>query len=102
MAGFVLCAVAGQFTKSIQARPSRFRVAGATAAYTLDEFLAEASAENGVVSVVGIHPGSTHVVVLTPEGVQTFEFLVTVLPPIYPQRFRSADRRIGCGTNRLL
>jgi hypothetical protein len=62
-------------------------IAGATAAYTLDGFLAEASAENGLVSVVGIHSGSTHVVVLTPSGVQTLEFLITVLPPIYPKGF---------------
>jgi hypothetical protein len=60
-------------------------IAGATAAYTLDGFLAEASAENGLVSVVGIHSGSTHVVVLTPSGVQTLEFLITVLPPFTPK-----------------
>jgi hypothetical protein len=35
-------------------------VAGATAAYSLDSFLADATAANGIVLVTGVHPGSTH------------------------------------------
>ena len=61
-----------------------FEVAGGTAAYSLDSLLAEATASNGVVSVTGIAPGNTHVVVVTPSGIQTFEFLVTTPPPYYP------------------
>jgi hypothetical protein len=62
-------------------------VPGATAAYSLDAFLAEANAEIGLVTVVGNHPGTTHVVVVTPSGVQTFEVLVTTPPPHYPPGF---------------
>ena len=64
-----------------------FEVAGATAAYSLDASLAEASADNGLVSIAGKQPGTTHVVVITPSGVQTFEVLVTTPPPHYPPGF---------------
>jgi hypothetical protein len=64
-----------------------FEVSGATAAYSLDAFMAEATADNGLVSVTGNHPGTTHVVVVTPSGVQTFEVLVTTPPPHYPPGF---------------
>ena len=64
-----------------------FEVAGATAAYSLDASLAEATAENGVVSIAGKQPGTTHVVVITPFGVQTLEVLVTTPPPHYPPGF---------------
>jgi hypothetical protein len=64
-----------------------FEVPGATAAYTLDAFFAEATAENGVVSVEGKVAGATHVVVVTPSGTQTFEILVAMLPPVYPPGF---------------
>jgi hypothetical protein len=49
--------------------------------------LAEATAENGLVSVEGIQPGATHVMVITPSGVQTLEVLVTTPPPHYPSGF---------------
>lgn len=64
-----------------------FEVTGATAAYTLDSFLADAAADNGLVSVTGKQPGTTHVVVVTPSGVQTFDVLVTTPPPHYPPGF---------------
>jgi hypothetical protein len=64
-----------------------FEIAGATAAYSLDASLAEATADNGLVSVAGKQPGTTHVVVITPSGVQTFEVLVTTPPPQYPPGF---------------
>jgi hypothetical protein len=64
-----------------------FEVPGATAAYSLDSSLADATASNGIVSVVGISHGTTHIVVVTSSGVQTFEFLVTLLPPVYPPGF---------------
>src|ERR1700730_3881041 len=64
-----------------------FEVAGATAAYSLDASLAEATADNGLVEVTGKQPGTTHVVVITPSGVQTFEFLVTTPPRHYPPGF---------------
>jgi hypothetical protein len=64
-----------------------FPVPGATAAYSLDATFAEATADNGVVSITGNQSGTTHVMVVTPSGVQTFEVLVTVLPPVYPPGF---------------
>jgi hypothetical protein len=64
-----------------------FEVAGATAAYSLDASLAEATADNGLVSIAGKQPGTTHVVVITPLGEQTFEVLVTTPPPHYPPGF---------------
>ncbi len=67
------------------------QVAGATAAYSMDSFLAEASAENGVVSIVGIHPGTTHVVVVTSSEPQTLEVFVTTPAPIYPPGFVSPE-----------
>ncbi len=64
-----------------------FPVDGATAAYSMDESLAEAAAENGVVSITGNQPGTTHVMVVTPAGVQTLEVLIPVPPPHYPPGF---------------
>ena len=64
-----------------------FAVSGATAAYSLDPFLAEATAENGAVSLTGKQPGTTHIVVITPSGLQTLEVLVTTPPPHYPPGF---------------
>ncbi len=64
-----------------------FEVAGATAAYSLDATVAEATAEKGLVSVEGKQPGTTHVVVITASGVQTFEVLVTTPAPRYPVGF---------------
>ncbi len=64
-----------------------FQVAGATAAYTMDSFLAEATADDGLVSITGIHPGTTHVVVITSSEPQTFEVFVTTPRPIYPPGF---------------
>ena len=43
-------------------------VAGATAAYSLDSNIAEASAANGMVEILGKAPGSTNVVVVTPPA----------------------------------
>ncbi len=64
-----------------------FEVPGATAAYSLDSFLAEAAADNGLVSITGNQPGTTHVMVVTPSGVQNFEVLVNTPPPNYPPGF---------------
>jgi hypothetical protein len=64
-----------------------FDVPGATAAFGLDEFIAEATADNGQVAVTGNQPGATQVVVVTPAGTQTFEIRVTQPPPNYPVGF---------------
>ena len=55
-------------------------VPGATAAYSLDGDggIVEASAANGVVAIAGKRPGSTHIVVVTAAGIQTFAVTVPV------------------------
>jgi hypothetical protein len=85
----VLCSLQspGQVYKVDPDKTITFQVDGATAAYTLDGFFAEATAENGQVSVEGKVAGDTHVVVVTPSGTQTFEILVNLMPPVYPPGF---------------
>ncbi|HML17078.1 MAG TPA: hypothetical protein VK419_08630 [Bryobacteraceae bacterium] len=60
-------------------------IPGATAAYAVDPQIAEASADQGIVAVMGKSPGTTHLIVVTPGGVQTLEILVPMPPPIYPR-----------------
>ena len=85
LALFLCCLLLpGQVYKVDPHKSITFQVDGATAAYTLDEFFAEATAENGVVTVEGKVAGDTHVVVVTPSGAQTFEILVNLMPPVYP------------------
>lgn len=62
-------------------------VAGATAAYSLDSSVVEASAANGVVAIQGAGPGSTNVIVVTSTGVQTLSVVVPQPPPSYPPGF---------------
>jgi Carboxypeptidase regulatory-like domain len=58
-------------------------VAGATAAYSLDSNIAEASAASGVVEILGKAPGSTNVVVVT----------VPMPPPVLPPGFEPPERQ---------
>lgn len=60
-------------------------VPGATAAYTIDPRIAEASADQGVVNLMGKSPGSTHLVVVTPSGVEILGIVVPMPPPVYPK-----------------
>jgi hypothetical protein len=60
-------------------------VAGATAAYSVDSEIADASADQGIVTVLGKSPGSTHIAVIAPGGVQTLEIVVPMPPPHYPK-----------------
>lgn len=62
-------------------------VAGATAAYSLDSTVAEASAANGVVQVYGHAPGATNVMVVTAAGVQAIAIVVPQPAPSYPPGF---------------
>jgi SdrD B-like domain/Pilus formation protein N terminal region len=83
----VLTAVAAQpatYTVGYQKTIS-VTVAGATAAYTVDPQIAEASADQGTVDVTGKSPGRTHLMVVTADGVQSLEILVPMPPPIYPR-----------------
>src|ERR1041385_7197915 len=71
-------------------------VAGATAAYSLDPNIADATAFNGVVEIVGKAPGSTSIVVVTSAGAQTLAVTVPVPPPILPPGFEPPER-LGTG-----
>ncbi len=59
---------------------TRVRVEGATAAYSLDALITRAAASNGVVTLVGRAPGTTHVVVTTAAGVQFLRITVGEAP----------------------
>lgn len=62
-------------------------VPGATAAYSLDPSVAEATATNGVVEIAGTGPGATNVMIVTATGVQTLSVVVPQPPPSYPPGF---------------
>ena len=66
-------------------------LSGATAAYSLDPAIAEASAENGMVEVTGKAPGSTNIVIVTQSGVQTLAVTVPVPPPSLPPGFERPE-----------
>ena len=73
-------------------------IAGATAAYSLDSTIAEASAASGAVEILGKSPGSTNIVVVTAAGVQTIGVTVPVPPPVLPPGFDPPERQ-GSGEN---
>src|SRR5689334_10821797 len=62
-------------------------VSGATAAYSMDSLIADATAAQGTVVIEGRAPGTTSVIVVTPAGVQTLSVLVPQPPPSYPPGF---------------
>jgi uncharacterized protein (DUF2141 family) len=67
-------------------------LSGATAAYSLDSNIVEASAANGVVEIFGKAPGSANIVVVTAAGVQTIAITVPVPPPVLPPGFEPPER----------
>jgi hypothetical protein len=73
-------------------------VAGATAAYSLDSNIVDATAANGMVEIVGKGPGSTNIVIVTPAGAQTLAVTVPVPPPILPPGFEPPEHQ-GTGEN---
>ena len=56
---------AAQSASVVYEKTIQVQVPGATAAYSLDPLNAEASASNGVVTIVGKGPGSATVMVVT-------------------------------------
>src|SRR5215510_10756200 len=70
-----------------------FSAAGATAAYSLDANVLEASAANGVVTMTGKGPGTTNVVVVTAAGVRTVNVIVPVPPPSLPPGFEPPEHQ---------
>ncbi len=73
-------------------------VSGATAAYSLDSTIAEASAANGMVEILGKGPGSANIVVVTSAGVQTIAVTIPMPPPVLPPGFEPPERQ-GSGEN---
>ena len=63
------------------------RIPGATAAYSLNSFYADASVVDGVVTIQGKNPGSTTVMVVTGVGLQSFRVSVPQPAPVYPAGF---------------
>jgi hypothetical protein len=71
-------------------------IAGATAAYSLDSNIADATATNGLVEVVGKAPGATNIVVVTPAGAQTIAIFIPTPAPVLPPGFEPPER-LGSG-----
>src|SRR5262249_40702473 len=70
----------------------------ATAAYSLDSNIAEASAANSSVEILGKGPGSTTIMVVTPAGVETLAVVVPVPPPSLPPGFEPPERQNAAET----
>jgi hypothetical protein len=66
-------------------------ITGATAAYSLDSSIVDASAGNGTVEITGKNPGTTNVVIVTQSGVQTLAVSVPVPPPSLPPGFEPPE-----------
>jgi hypothetical protein len=60
---------------------------GALAAFSLDDFCAEAKAQDETLTILGKNPGSAHIVVVMHDGTKTFEVRVLPAPPSYPPGF---------------
>lgn len=73
-------------------------VAGATAAYSLDSNIADATAANGMVEILGKAPGATNIMIVTPAGAQTLAVVVPIPPPVLPPGFEPPER-LGTGEN---
>ena len=91
---YILLATASSFAIQGQAALSvgyqkriEIAIGGATAAYTLDSNIAEATAANGLVQITGKLPGSTNMVIVTQGGVQTLAITVTAPPSVLPPGF---------------
>ena len=84
LAAVALSAHAASYTVGYQ-KSVTIPMPGATAAYALDPAIAEASATQGVLTLSGYGPGTTHVVVIAPQGVVTLEVVVPIPPTIYPK-----------------
>jgi hypothetical protein len=69
------------------------RVAGATAAYSVNSFYADASANDGVVTVQGNRPGTTTIMVITGAGIQSFRVSIPEPRPQYPPGFEPPANR---------
>ena len=69
------------------------RVPGATAAYSVNSFYAEASCSDGVVTVQGNNPGTTTIVIISGVGIQTFHVSIPQPAPSLSAGIRTAPRQ---------
>jgi hypothetical protein len=76
---------------------AQIAVSGATAAYSLDSIIADASASAGVVEVLGKSPGATNIIIVTPAGVQTLAVTVSPPVPILPPGFEGPRNEGAAG-----
>jgi hypothetical protein len=65
-------------------------VPGATAAYSLDSSIVEASASAGTVEIAGKQPGTTNIIIVTSAGVQSLPVVVPAPRPALPPGFEPA------------
>lgn len=94
----LLCNIAGLGQSIITVpyqKTSTFPVAGATAAYSLDSSIAEATVSAEIIEVYGKAPGATHVIVVTSAGVQSFSITVPQPPPMLPPNFLAQENENG-------
>jgi hypothetical protein len=92
----IACCLAAQGQSPISVayqKTLQLPVAGATAAYSLDSNIADATATNGVVEIVGKAPGSTNIIVVTSAGAQTLAVTVPVPPSVLPVGFEPPERQ---------
>lgn len=88
VAFFCAAAVSAQVPVSVGFQKNvQLPVAGATAAYSLDSEIVEATAADGIVSIQGKRPGTTNIIVVTSAGAQTVSVTVPQPPPSYPPGF---------------
>jgi hypothetical protein len=78
----------GQSASVVYLKSIQVQFPGATAAYSLDPLNADASADRGLVTIVGKAPGQAKIMVVTPDGVRTLEITVLQPTPIYPAGFQ--------------
>src|SRR5689334_22088721 len=94
----MLCNIAGLGQSIITVpyqKSTTFPVAGATAAYSLDGSIAEATVTSEVIEIYGKAPGTTHVIVVTSGGVQSFSITVPQPPPMLPPNFIAQQNENG-------
>ncbi len=80
------CSLTAQIT--VQAgKQTQVPAPGSTSAVSLNLHVADASVENGVLTITGVDPGDTRVIAVNSNGLQEVRIHVSPAPPIYPPGF---------------
>jgi len=72
---------------------------GALAAFSLDDFYAEAKVQDETLIIVGKNPGLVHILEIANDGTKTFEIHVLPAPPSYPPGFVQPLSAAAVGEN---